>query len=350
MTRLGGCRWIAAAGIAVAAVAAGRAASAHGEEVERPSPSTDRAAQPAAPAAPAAAETKEGEEHEAEEAHYVLGLDLVLGWGKVPFAVQNLPVGGNPNITYTRSDQTQSNVQSFILSASDEVAEHLGVAVRVPFTFAGFNPDGSAARSTTDIGNVELEGEYSAPVTSELRLVGSLGLALPTAMGDEIPAGLTNANASTVDQTAFDRWSLARAAAYARGNEENALFEPKRFGIVPRVGALYHLKGLSIEPYVKVENLIGVSTTLAQSYVGELVAGLRVGYWVQRQFEVALRGWVNAGYAGADEDKKAAVAVEPQLILRFGPFRPYAGVIIPLTGLPQDNGFFGVRVGLAGGF
>jgi hypothetical protein len=345
-----GKRWIAAAGIAAAALAVGSTASAHGEDVERPSPPTGREAETAPPAPLGQPEAGKTEAHHEEEERFAVGLDLVLGWGKVPFAVQNLPTSGNQAITYTRSDQTQSNVQSFILVASAEVAPHLGVGLRAPFTFAGFTPDGSAARSTTDFGNLELEGEYSAPVNRSLRLVGALGVALPTAQGDEIPDGLSQAPASSVNQTAYDRWSLGRAAAFARGFEDNALFEPKRLGLVPKIGVLYHARGFSVEPYVKVENLIGTSTTLAQSYVGELVAAVRVGYWVHKQFEVALRGWANVGYAGADEDKKTSVALEPQLITRFGALRPYAGVIIPLTGLPQDNGFFGVRVGLAGGF
>jgi hypothetical protein len=143
---------------------------------------------------------------------------------------------------------------------------------------------------------------------------------------------------------------VERAAAFARGYEDNALFEPKRLGLVPKIGARYQVRGLSIEPYVKVENLIGTSTTLEQSYVGELVAAVRVGYWVHKQFEAALKGWVNVGYAGADEDKKTAVSLEPQLVLRFGALRPYAGVIIPVTGLPQDNSYFGVHVGVAAGF
>lgn len=367
MTRVGRVRWVAAAGVVVAGLVAGATASAHGEDIERPAPPTGRSDQPQPPPPgygtppppgyvapppgyPPPAEGAEGGEGAEHEPRFLLGLDLVLGWGNVPFAVQNLPVNGNPNITYTGSDKTASNVQSFILDASAEVGHHVGIGLRVPFTFAGFMPNGSAARATTDFGNIELEGEYTPHLGRGLRLVAALGVALPTAQGDEIPAGLANAPSSAVDQTAYDRWSLARAAAFARGYEDNALFEPHRLGIIPKLGLAYEARGLSLEPYVKVENLVGTQTTLAQSYVGELVAGLRVGYWVQRQFQVALKGWVNVGYAGADEDKKTAAALEPQLVLRFGPVRPYAGVIIPLTGLPQDNSFLGVRVGVAGGF
>jgi hypothetical protein len=291
-------------------------------------------------------ETKEAPSEAAGE-RAMLALDLVLGWGKVPFALQNQPVGGTPGVTYSRSDSTESNVQSFLLGGSLEIAEHLGIGARMPFTFASFSPDGSPSRGTSAPGNLELEGEYSAPVAHGLRLIAALGVALPTATGTEIPPGLTNQPAGATDVTAYDRWSLSKAAAYARGYEDNALFEPDRLGLVPKVGLSYRLRGLSIEPHVKVENLIGTTSSLDASYVGELVASLRVGYWVHRQFEVAVKGWVNAGFAGTSDDKTTAASLEPALVLRFGPVRPYAGVIIPLAGPPSDNHFVGLRVGVA---
>jgi len=295
-------------------------------------------------------EHAEGQEREHHEDKGGLGLDLVLGGGKVPFAAEQQPSASNPAVTYSRADGVSSNVQSFIAGGRLEVAEHVAVAVRVPFTFAGFSPDGSASRSTASFGNVELEGEYGLHLGKGLKLVGALGITVPTANGTEIPAGLANQNAQFADVTGYDRYSLSRAAASARGFEDNALFEPQRFGIIPKVSLRYRMHALSIEPYVKVENLIGTSSSLAQSYVGDFVGGLRVGYWVQRQFEVAVRGWVSVGFAGGDEDKKTALAFEPQLVLRFGPIRPYAGVILPAAGPPSENGFVGVRVGVAGTF
>jgi len=299
------------------------------------------------------AEAKEGEAKEGEGKHEEVGkvgLDLVFGWGKVPFAVLSPPTGAQPVPSYSYDDKVPSNVQSFILGGGVEVVEHIEVGARLPFTFAGFSPDGTPGRSATSFGNLELEGEYGARVAQGLRLSGSLGIALPTAQGTEVPSDLSNAVATNVDQSAYDRWSLNRAAAAARGYEDNALFEPNRLGIIPRVGLLYRTHGLSVEPYLKLENLVATSSTLANGYVGELVGGLRVGYWVHKEFEVALRGWVNVGYAGADEDKKTTLAIEPQVVLRFGPVRPYVGVILPLTGPPNDGGFVGVRLGVAVAF
>ena len=335
-------RGLAALAATAAVLVAAGDARAHGDvDVERPTLEGSGQAGVAAPAEAVGAE---------HEARYTLGLDLVLGWGKVPFAFQNLPSPGDPTVTYSRTERTESNVQSFILQGSDEVTEHIGVGVRVPFTFAGFSPDGSAARTTTSFGNVELEGEYSMTLGRGLLLAASLGVALPTAQGQPVPVGLSRQSAAFADESAYDRWSLSRAAAFARGYEDNALFEPQRFGLIPKIAVTYRHRGLSIEPYVKIENLVGTSTLLDASYVGEVVGALRVGYWVHKQFEVALKGWVNVGYAGTDEDKTTAAALEPQLVLRFGPVRPYAGVIVPLAGPPKDADFLGVRLGIVGSF
>ena len=278
---------------------------------------------------------------------FELAVDAVLGWGKVPFAVQNLPGTGLQPLTYSRADQTPTDVQSFLLAGSAEVAEHLEVGLRLPFTFATFSPEGSAARSATSLGNLELEGAYTGRA---LNLVAALGVALPTSAGDEIPEGLALQPVSPNTAGSYDRWSLSRAAAFARGYEDNALFEPHRLGLVPKVALVYQFRGLTIEPYVKVENLVGTSTLLDASYVGEVVGALRVGYWVHRHVELAMRGWFNVGFAGTADDKVTAAALEPQIVTRFGPVRPYVGVIVPIAGPPSDNGFVGVRLGLSASF
>lgn len=365
MTRLTQPTWFATLA-AVSCVLAGASGTARAADEER-------AAAPASSDAPKAEEgakaedgdeaaeggedaEREGRKHEKEKEREkgheeeigTIFADMVLGWGKVPFAVQN--PAGIPNApqeqTYSRSDQVPSNVQSFIFGANVELFEHFEAGVRVPLTFASFNPDGSASRSTVDVGNAEFEGEYGAPIAKGLRLTGALGVAIPTANGTELPEGLTGAPAGSIDAQQYDHWSLAKAAAYARGYEDNALFEPGYLGIIPKIGLLYRVHGLSIEPYIKVENLVGTQNGLSTNYVGELVGALRVGYWVHKEFELAVRGWFNTGFAGSDEDKTTSATVEPQIVLRFGPVRPYVGLLVPVAGPPNDNGFIGARLGV----
>jgi hypothetical protein len=328
-------------GLAAALTAGG--ARAHGSldepELDRSEEEAPRTPAAAEPAAPAEAASRPREEKA------MVALDVALGWGHVPFAAQNLPGPGQPYVTYTRNDSVTSNVQSLILEGSMDVVEHVGVAARLPLTFAGFSPDGSAGRSTTAIGNFELEGEYGTRVAPRLRLVASLGVALPTAQGTELPATLTQAQ--NVDAPSYDRYSLSLAAMAARGFEENELFEPNRLGVVPKIALVYRSRGLSVQPSVAIGNLIGTSTTLEAPYVGEVVGVLRVGYWVQDRFELALKGVVNGVFAGTGEDKQAAVAIEPSVVMRFGPVRPYAGVIVPLVEPSIESGFVAVHFGVA---
>jgi hypothetical protein len=278
---------------------------------------------------------------------FSMGLDLVLGWGKVPFAVQNLPRTLAQAITYTRSDDTPSHVQSFVLGLGWE-ASTLALAARLPFSFGTFSPGGSDARSSTSFGNVEFEGEYPLRFGEHLVLASALGVALPTGQGQEIPAQVgPGAKSAEVDE--YDRFSLARAAAYARGYEDNALFEPKRLGFVPKVSLSYRANALTVEPYVKVENLVATSTALENKYVGELVPALRLGYRLGR-VELGLRGWANVGFAGGPEDKRSSGAVEPDVALVAGRLRAYGAVIVPVAGPPADAGFVAVRLGVSAAF
>jgi hypothetical protein len=275
----------------------------------------------------------------------MVALDVALGWGRVPFAAQNLPSPGQPYATYTRDDAVTANVQSLFLEGSMNLVEHVGVDARLPFTFAGFSPDGSAGRSTTSFGNVELAGQYGVLVAPRLRLVASLGLALPTAPGTELPATLSPVQ--NVDAPSYDRYSLSLAALAARGFEDNELFEPNRLSVVPKIALAYRSPGLSVEPSVKIDNFIGTSTALAAPYVGDVVGAVRVGYWVQDELELALKGVVNGTFAGTGADKQVALAVEPGVVMRFGPVRPYAGVIVPLVEPSNESGFVGLHFGVA---
>ncbi len=343
---------------AAAILTAGRAAFAHGGDdvVERPS--TERRAGPA-PNEPASrvGEGGGGEGRgtgKPSEQRFTLSLDLVLGWGNAPFAVQNLPTTGTQAITYTLGRATPAAVQSFLLAGSVEVARHVALGLRVPLSFATFSPDGSAARSAGSVGNVEIEAEwgtrYALASASTLSVACTLGVALPSAQGDEIPSDLVARDASAVDVNSYDPFSLSRAAAMSRGDEENALFEPRRLGIVPKIALFYRGPRLSIEPSVKVENLVATSSSLDAPFIGEIVPGLRLGYRLRTVAELTLRGWANVRFAAPRADRATSAAVEPGVALRFGTIQPYAGVIVPVSGLPFDDSFLGVRLGVRGAF
>jgi hypothetical protein len=319
-------------------------AAGHGGDIEA------RPLDPEARASEGQAGGESGESGEGAERRFKVGVDFALGWGKVPFAVQNLPTTGTQAITYTRSADTPSRVESFLLGASWEPREGLEFGARIPLSSGTFSPDGGPSRSASAIGNVELEGEVASHLGESVELAAAVGVALPTGQGDEIPDDLAGAPASSVNPDSYDRFSVARAAALARGYEDNALFEPQRLGIVPKIALAYRAGALSVEAYVKVENLVATSSALDAGYVGELVAGLKVAYHVTRPFEVALRGWVNEGFAGADQDKTTSGALQPEVVFASGGVRTYAGFMIPVAGPPSDAGFLALRLGASVAF
>jgi hypothetical protein len=340
-------KWLVGVSTVLAAMASGAAARAHGDvDVER----TQGGA--SAHVGVGEGEHAEGEEEE-EEGHekLELGLDLVLGWGKGPFAVQQLPTSFQPLPMYIR-DEAPGASQSFILDAAYKITQALEVGLRLPFTFGRYAPHDGGSRGTTSFGNVEVEAEYEKHLNKAAEVFGAIGLALPTATGNEIPTTeeLQAIPFNSFDQNGYDRWSVNHAAAASRGYEDNALFEPKRFGIIPKIGLEYRMNKLVIDPYVKVENLIATTSSLESSYVGELVPAVRIAYSLNKHFEPGLRAWANIGFAGSDEDKKTNLVIEPQVVGHFASFKPYVGVIVPVAGPLTDAPWVGVRLGAGGAF
>ena len=278
----------------------------------------------------------------------VVGVDFVLGFGKVPLAIQNPPSNLGTLPTYAKGE-ARSMSESFILGAAFHLLPHTAFGVRLPFTFGQFYPVGNSSRGLGALGNIELEAEYERHISHHTELFFVMGFSLPTAQGEEIPENLDTLTNAQVDQASYDKGALNRAAALSRGGEDNALFEPKRFGLNPKIGLNHRMGALTITPYIKVENLIATSPTLAHKYLGELIPAVRIGYRMGK-LEPALKLWVPILFAGSDEDKKVGFVVEPQLVFHHGNVRPALGVIIPVAGPAADPRFVGVRLAVAASF
>jgi hypothetical protein len=281
-----------------------------------------------------------------------VGVDLVIGTGQTTIANTTPPTAVEAAPANSLGS-SQVTVESLIFGASVEFG-HFEVGVRLPVTFGSFNPPDAPSRATAALGNVELEGLYAHHLRPNLELRYSLGIALPTAQGQEVPAhasDLVTNSSGVIDQSSYDRGALNRAAASARGWEDNALFEPSRFGIIPKVELAYELRSLVLEPYVKLENLIDTSGKADHSYVAELVIGARAAYRLTSHVEPGVRIWTNLGgeLNGISDDKPVAV-VEPEV--RF-PFRNVTGIvggILPFAGPLTSPYFVGVRVGAVARF
>ncbi len=328
----------AAAATAAVLLCLAGAAHAHGEDDREP-----RQRQTSA----APAEGEGGGEHAEEEAEpkWRVGVDYVLGFGKTVVATQ-LPPGSASVVPVNVVESDPIEVSSILLSLAWEPVKHFGLGARFPVSVGNISPDGAEqSRAISTIGNLELEGEYSFELGKHVELVAALGVALPTAQGTEVPATTADLAGKAFSQTDYDRFSLNVAAAGSRGYEENALFFSQRFGLVPKLALDVHAGAFTVEPYVKVENMISTTSDAEHGYIGELVVGAGASYLAGRYFEPALRLWTAIVLTG--DDTKPVGVVEPQLRFHIYSLTPYVGVILPFAGpLAQDpSQFVGIRAG-----
>ena len=288
--------------------------------------------------------------HHPHEHKATIGLDFVAGFGKVPFAVQSAPPPNGAPPGY-ESGAARTASQSFVLGTAFHLLPHTAFGVRLPFSFGEFSPPDGSTRGTGALGNIELEAEYERHMSHHLELFFVLGFSMPTGQGNPIPENIGELPNSAIDVGLLDKGALNRAASLARGGEETALFELKRWGINPKIGVNYRMGALTITPYIKMENLIASTSSLAKGYLGELIPAVRAGYRVG-QFEPALKLWAPIIFAGAEEgEKKVGFVVEPQLVFHHGNVRPMLGVIIPVAGPAADPSTnIGVRLGVAAAF
>ncbi len=356
-------RWLIGAAFAGAVLAAGGAAAASETEKDSKAGGSTTSAGDSVAGGPNVAGGTDPVGREAHAEHEQSGkeadthpvkfaLDLVLGFGKTGVANQDLPgpLGAvNPSNSV---GQAKATSESFIIGGAVQLG-HFELGARLPLTLGSLDPStGEQSRGTSALGNFEVEGQYEHEFNDHTYGTFGLGVALPTAQGTEVPANANQLNADAtgrIDQTSYDRYSLNQAAAASRGWEENELFAPNRLGIIPRIGVGTHLvSGLTLEGYVKLENLIDTSGNAEHGYVAELVPGARIAYRAAAHFEPGLRVWANVALAGSDEN--AVAVAEPELRFPFHDFTPTLGVVLPFAGPLTDPYFVGVRAAVAAQF
>ena len=353
-------QWLLGATALAALMMSGRVAFAAGDDDDAPAPAAPAASDKTAAAGATAKKPGKGDDDAdatddlagAEEVSktFHAWIDMVLGFGKEDIATQ-LPPAVNTNgatlPSYTAGN-SKVTTESFIFGLGVKANHNISIGMRVPLTFGQFYPDANAARGSSSLGNLELEGEYERKLNPTVTYLGILGISLPTAQGTERPEDLASVPPSQLDQGSYDKTALNRAAALSRGSEDNALYELHRFGINPKLA--FEIKAgdkVTITPYLKMENLIGTTSSVAHGYLGELVPAVRAGFHVHKNFEPALRMWGNWAFAGSDENTKFSFAVEPQLIGHFGDLSPSLGFIMPVVG---NGPFTGVRFAVGGNF
>ncbi len=277
-----------------------------------------------------------------EEKPLSVGIDFVVGTATTDVVTQNVPANIQP-VGNTTIDPTKVTTYSFLIGGSAELCKHFELGFRIPLQSGTIN-SATYSRGATTLGNVEIEPEFAFRLNEGLELRLALGIALPTAQGTPIPdsADAVPHLGIGIDQSSYDRASVQHAVAMARGYEENALYEPDHFGLIPKVTlSWFKHEKWHVDPWVKLENLI--ATTSDEKFIGELVLGVNAGYFVTKVFEPALRVWGNIPVSGADFT--AVAVVEPQLKFHAGDGMLLAGVILPVAGPLTSPYALGVRFG-----
>ena len=276
-----------------------------------------------------------GEEAEGEEEAkgVELGIDAVFGFGDVPSLNQG-PVTTLGEAPPNKLESTQVQSDSYIIGAGYWLNDHFRLGARFPLVHGTLKPAGiDNSRGATTIGNLEVGAEYELELSKTMRLVPGLGLALPTATGDELPEfeAVQENPTARFNSASHDRFSVLQAASASRGFEDSALFESKRFGIIPELALEVRAGKLELVPFVKMENLISTASNPAHSYLGEVVIGGRVSYAVMRWLDVGLRAWAVAAFEKEEKPGNVTAVVEPQVRAHLGTVTPVVGLLIPVV-------------------
>lgn len=285
----------------------------------------------------------EPEEVEHEKPRGAVKLDTVLGFGKI---VQRGQAG--PDAT----------AFSFVLGGGYRLGRSFRLGLRLPLTTASVTSGLTGKKeSGTALGNVELAAAYIARLGTHTELPIELGLALPTASGDAFDSDIGKQRAAAVNE----------AAAQSRAFEENALFAPHRFGVVPKVSLEYEKRGLAAAGFTKLQLMFKAGggsapegsriTTNSLSLVS--VTGGEVFYdVVGDKLAVGSRAWIALLAkdtididltAQQESPSKVQLALEPGVRAKLGRWGAGLSYIAPLGGQLGGN-MSGVRLLLGGSF
>lgn len=282
-----------------------------------------------------------------------LGVDWVMGFGKVIAAEQQLPSSTQifpNNVIVTAPFRTQT----FTLGGH-LVLGSIGIGARFPMTVGNIR---DAAPNITGenvftVGGIALSVDMPKKLSETLTLTPELELVAPTAQGDAPPAqdALSKIPSNSFDKYAAYKYSANLSAAMAHGYEDDALFWSHRAGVVPRIGLSLHTGGLTLDPYAKIPVMIDTHTDSDERLRLEVVAGARLAYAVTDWLQPGVRAWAMVPLVGQSGFLDPVGVAEPQLRFHSGnAFAVTVGGVIPFAGALTDPYTGSVRASVSGAF
>jgi hypothetical protein len=335
-------------GVIVASLFFGSIALAHGPEPEKEAKPEETK--------PGEKDQKEaeGKEHgEEAEASWEVAGDLAVGFANTDILTAGQP-GRREATPENTFDSSRVTTLTFLLGLEHAISEHVIVGAKIPFIEGNISSRSGLLSNRDGIfiaGNLELGGTYKMPLgKNELEL--TMEVALPTGAGvdqpskEEVEADPTK----TYQYNRLDKAAVMRAANFATGSINSALYEPGRIGVTPKAQLPMRFGKLSIVPMVKVENLIDVTGDAGQTYVGELIIAANAFYRVHKYVEPGLAAWANILYTKAEIDNPSIIALQPYVRFPVGALKPYVGATLPVFGHIIDDKAFAINGGLVAEF
>jgi hypothetical protein len=280
------------------------------------------------------------------------GLDLVYGFGKF--------VGSDPNAGLQNAP-TEASVVSILVGATYDL-KRWGIRLRVPLVTGKITEPGVDAYNSAALGNIEVAIRRIWTPNTHTKLPVELALTAPTAGGDLF--------APPSDLAREHRFQANSAAQVARGMEEDALFAPHRFGMVPAASLQYQRGAILASGFAKIPIMIRAGgedprapapgqPVLAKinSVVVEGVFGGSFRYaLLHGRVDVGARAWlayiasefIDTNLDNATKPTKLQVVLEPSVRGAFGRVRAGLGFIWPVGGrLGSEQQIAGLRISAA---
>ena len=292
---------------------------------------------------------KQGREREEDTAPFFVGIDALFGFRPVEHH--------NKAMSESLEEENQPRertVKSFVFSAGYDVSQHFTIGARLPLTYATFEFSDREQKHLVALGNLELAPTYDIEVGHRMELTFDLGIALPTATGDEFS-----------EQSGKRRTAYANlAASRFRGFRNNALFASHRLGFVP--GAEFEIErgGLQISVFTKLEILVhagGATPAPIEGKINEIafesVTGFELfGSPAPELLSVGIQSWLThtavgevkfVDVPGEKRPGTTQVMLMPEVRIFAGSLRSDIGVLVPISGPLGDWKYLALRTGLS---